>query len=599
MDSWFDYLKASLSRPPVQDRLVGQGGYLDVRASLDLLRPYLRAHWRRGLLGALLILFTSLLALPQPLVYRFFVDQVLLARRLDLLVWAVLLLAAIKGLGMASGAVQGYLLTRFEQDVLVDIQRDLFEHTLRLPKSFFDGEETGYLMARLSSDVQGLRWFFSGTVVYLASSLLRFIGGAALLFYLNWGLALVTVIALPIMVVTVRYFSERTRILSHHSMEQQASLSRRVQETLSALSLIKAFSSEQRETGRILTELDGVRQIALERTALGTVANLAIGAMPDLGRGVVLVAGAYWVIQAQWSLGSLLAFQSYLGYVYGPALMLASFNLQFQGALAALQRVTALYAIVPEEKPGQGQPVERLRGEIEFKGVGFSYGQGEPVLQDVSFHIPPGERVAIVGPSGVGKTTLVSLILRFYRPTQGEIWFDGQPASAYELVSLRQRIGYVSQSTLLLTGTILDNLRYGNQEADLAAVTWAAKTAGIHDFITSLEAGYDSLVGERGVNLSEGQKQRLSIARALVKNPDILVLDEPASGLDRATEQAVFEALPDMLGGKTLFIVTHRLQAARNADRILLLNDKRLVAIGAHQELLAESAYYRSLLQDQ
>lgn len=599
MDSWFDYLKASLSRLPAQDRLVGESGYLDARTSLDLLRPYLRAHWRRGLLGVLLILFTSLLALPQPLIYRFFVDQVLLAQRLDLLVWAVLLLAAIKGLGMASGAVQGYLLTRFEQDVLVDIQRDLFAHTLRLPKIFFDGQETGYLMARLSSDVQGLRWFFSGTVAYLASSLLRFIGGAALLFYLNWGLTLATVIALPIMVVTVRYFSERTRILSHHIMEQQASLSRRVQETLSALSLIKAFGSEERETGRILTELDGVRQIALERTALGTLANLAIGAMPDLGRGVVLVVGAYWVIQSEWSLGSLLAFQSYLGYVYGPALMLASFNLQFQGALAALQRVSALYAIVPEEKPGQGQPVEHLRGEIEFKGVGFSYGQGEPVLQDVSFHIPPGERVAIIGPSGVGKTTLVSLILRFYRPMQGEIWFDGQPASTYDLGSLRQRIGYVSQSTLLLSGTILDNLRYGNQEADLAAVTQAAKTAGIHDFITSLEGAYDSLVGEHGVNLSEGQKQRLSIARALVKNPDILVLDEPASGLDRVTEQAVFEALPNMLGGKTLFIVTHRLQAARNADRILLLNNKRLVAIGAHQELLAESAYYRSLLQDQ
>ncbi|MGB2962812.1 MAG: ABC transporter ATP-binding protein, partial [Anaerolineales bacterium] len=254
---------------------------------------------------------------------------------------------------------------------------------------------------------------------------------------------------------------------------------------------------------------------------------------------------------------------------------------------------------VPEANQGQGKKIERLKGEVDFEKVTFSYDGQETVLHEVSFHTDPGEQVAIVGPSGVGKTTLVSLILRFYKPTAGEIFLDGYPASEYELDSLRQRIGYVSQSTLLLSGTISDNLRYGNPEADDEQIIRAAKVAGIHDFIISLPNGYDAPVGERGVNLSEGQKQRLSIARALIKTPDIFVLDEPTSALDSLTEKTIFERLPEMVRQKTTFIIAHRLSTIQNSDRILLLNEKRLVAIGTHQELLKNSAYYRSLVANQ
>jgi ABC-type multidrug transport system fused ATPase/permease subunit len=574
----------------------GQGG---IKASLENLRLYLSKHWRKGVFGGALVLFGSLLTLPQPLINRYLVDDVILARQMQRLVVVVVLLAGIKILSMASGALQQYYFARFEQAVVLDIQSDLFERTLRLPKAFFDDKQTGYLMSRLSSDVQGVRWFFSSVLVDIFSSALRLVGGAVFLFYLEWRLALVSLVVIPGIVLCVRYFSKKLRTLSHHSMEQQANISRQMQESLSASTLIKAFSSEKRTAGRIRSEWLAAQSLSLEQTTVGSLANLSIGILPDVTRGIVLAVGAWLAIRGAWTLGSLLAFQSYLGYVFGPVLFLASANLQLQYALAALERVSALFDIVPEENLGRGEAVHYLSGELDFQKVSFAYNPQEPVLEDISFHVNPGDHIAIVGPSGVGKTTLVSLILRFYRPTQGEILFDGRPASEYEVGSLRRRIGYVSQSILLLSGTLMDNLRYGNTEASDEQVIRATRAAGIHDFIASLPQGYDSPVGERGVNLSEGQKQRLAIARALITEPDILVLDEPTSALDSLVEKTIFDALPGWVQGKTLFVVAHQLTTVQNADRIMLLNEKRLVAMGTHRELLENNDYYQRMVAGQ
>ena len=571
-------------------------GYGSTLENLRNLRPYLLRHWRNGVVGLFLILFASLLAFPQPLITRYIVDDVILKRQLGLLAGAIALLIVLILTEKLVKVFEDFTFARFEQGITLDIQQRLFERVLHFPKSFFDEIQSGYLMSRLSDDAEGLRWFFSSTVVYVISNLIRFVGGVGFLFYLEWRLAVIVLIILPGILLAMNYFARKVHVLSHRSMEQEANISSRMQEALSSAPLIKSFASEERTQYRLVSELKKAFQISLEQTAVNSVADMAISLLPAVSRGIALALGAYWVIKEEWTLGSLLAFQGYLGYVFGPAQFLATANLQLQKALAALQRIWALFRIFPEENSRAGIKVDHLKGEIEFRDVSFSYNGREHVLDRLSFLIRPGEHVGLAGHSGIGKTTLLSLVLCFYKPTSGVIYFDGRPASGLEVTSLRKRIGYVSQNTFLLSGTIMENLRYGNVGASDDEMIQAARTAEMHDFISSLPSGYDTEIGEKGIRLSEGQKQRLSIARALVKAPDILVLDEPTSSLDGRTEESVLRSLPAFVEGKTLLVVSNKLSTLKYCQRVLLLDENKRLSSGTHQQLMDTSEYYRSLI---
>lgn len=593
---WFGYLKRGLLIRSFENRIPARSPDSGISENLRNLHPFIVRHWRKGLIGGFLVLISALLSFPQPLVGRFLVDTVMIDRQLNYLAISLAGLAGIVLAEKLMNLFQEFYLSRFEETVILDIQQELFGHCLTLPKSFFDAQETGYLMSRISGDVQGLRWLFSDTVFQMLANCLRLAGGIIFLLYLEWKLAVCILVSFPGIVLLLTFFANRLRALGHQGMEQQAQLATHLQESLSAISLIKAYSSEDRTKGRLRSQLKSMLHLSLEQTAVNSTAGFVINIMPAAARGIVLALGAYWVVNGHWTLGTLLAFQIYLGYVFGPAQFLATANLQLQNARAALERVASMFDIVPEENSGKGEVVSRLSGEVDFRNVTFSYNGRETVFDNLSFRVGPGQHYAIVGPSGVGKTTLLSLLLRFYRPTEGEILLDGKPATDYEVQSLRRRIGYVSQTTLLISGTIRQNLLYGNPEASEEELVTATRAAGIYEFVEALPDGFETQIGENGIALSEGQKQRLSLARALVRNPDILVLDEPTSALDRLNENSIFRALPSIVHNKTLFVVTHRLSTVQECDRILLLDQSRILTIGTHRSLLQSNDYYQSLL---
>jgi ABC-type bacteriocin/lantibiotic exporter with double-glycine peptidase domain len=594
----FRLLRDALSRKkPQADSLpLTQTSPQAQKELIALIRQAILDRWKLALGAVLLLVATSLSVLPIPLISQHLIDRVLLARELKHLPLALGLLIFLKLFGQAGSIWQRFLFTRFEEGTRLQLQHQLIERTLKLPKAFFDQSSVGYLLSRIQGDSQGLRFFFSQTLVGGISALINLIGGSILLIHLHPPMALIAIGTFPFFFLTVHFFAKRFHILSHHSMEAGASIFRSLTQQLQRAPLLKAFAREK-ESAREMDRLNRqAARLTYEQTALGSAASLAIGIFPDLVRLLVYAWGGYLIIQGQWTLGSLMAFRTSLGMVFGPISMLGNLQNQYQTAKASFSRIAALYSISPEETE-TGEAISRINGPIVWDKVGFAYDPDKPVLDGVSCEIRPGERLGIVGASGVGKTTFISLLMGFYKPTSGRISINGLPLQDYRLDQLRLRFAWVSQQVHLFDGTVRENLSIVYPRATEEEIVTACRRASLHEEILTFNQGYDTPIGENGVRLSAGQQQRLSLARALLSDADVFLLDEFTSALDSENALTVLDTLGDRLSGKTVLVITHSAQVAEQMDRVLFLDQNRLTAQAPHRQLLEDPAYRRILMR--
>lgn len=560
-------------RPP--DPLGPAGRKSGIRDAARLVLPYARVRARDGVTALTATLASIGLGYAVPFVTRSVVDDSISAGDASLLPARLALLAGLGLLLLIAGALEQYATARFSGAATADMQGDLLGRAMSLPVRLFGEERTGYLMSRITNDIQGVSWFLSGASVHLAASVVRLAAGVALMLSMEWRLGLLCLPFLAAMLLAAGAMSRRLRNLGLHSMEEGARVSRDLQEVLAAGTVVRAFAAEERMSGRVREGLGRMLGLMMERTASGTAAGLLLELVPGAARLCAAGAGAYLVIGGSMTLGSLLAFLSFLGSTLGPARRLSSFTTQIPQSLAAVDRVTALTA--PPGEEGGSRMVDRLSGEVEFRDVSFGYLPDEPVLSGISFRIPPGGTMAVTGASGEGKTTLLMLLLGFYRPDSGSILIDGIPLDEYDRRSVRARMGFVPQEASVLSGTILENLRLGAPSATPEQALSACRDAGA-DF-ASTPSDLDRMLGEGGFGLSLGQRQRLAIARALVGAPDILLFDEPTSALDSSSEKALLSTLPRAIGARTAIMVTH-------SPAVLELSGSRLVIEGSRGEFV-------------
>ncbi len=537
------------------------------------------------------------LQLPMPFLTRYLIDKVIVLKNFQLLNIIGILIIGVLLIQAGSSFLERFLLTTFRGRVLFDIRLKLFEHIQRVSLSFFHKKETGYLMTRLSDDVNAVQGLLADTLVSAGQNILTFIAGIACTLYIHPKLALICFLILPFYLFSLMVFNKRVRNMSYEVRERYALLNKDLQELLSGISVIKSFTGEKRATIKILGRIKEViiKEIRLDITA--TLASISSVLISSAGPIFLIWYGCAEIMRGNLTIGSLIAFNSFIGYLFGPTRNLYNLNLNVQRSLAAVERIFEMLDLEPE-KDGK-RDIEIKNGEVIFDNVAFSYNGTEEVLKDISFKINPGEVVAIVGRSGVGKTTLVSLILRFFAPTKGRILIDGMDIKEAKLKTLRKYIGICSQETFLFSDTIRENIRFGNPEAKDGEIEEAAKLAYADVFIKNLPEGYETKIGERGVNLSGGERQRIAIARALIKNPKILIFDEATSQLDSESEKMIQSALKNLLKARTTIIIAHRLSTIQNADRILVLDNGRIVGEGKHSELYKSCSVYKNLYDEQ
>lgn len=560
-------------------------------------------YWPRVLLGLVSMLASVGLGLLPPLLIKHVIDDVLTAGRMELLGPLIIgLICCSAGDSFFSG-LRSATMHILAQRMVYDLRRDVHRHLQRLSLSYFESHSTGDIMSRLSNDVQAVEQMVSHGTDTVVSDSLRLIGLIGFITVMLWQLALVALIPLPIFVVAIILFARKVRPYYQKVRDQLGEINAHLQENISGIRVVQAFAREEHEEKLFDRASFGYFKAYAKGVWMWATFFPAMGFLTSFSFVGIIWYGAYLVHGQQHgaTIGTLVAFFGWLQGLYGPVRSLLQVHNTFNQALAALARIFEIWDTPPEitDSP-DARPLGPIKGLVEFEHVSFRYHTGEMVLRDVSFTAEPGQTVAIVGRSGAGKTSIVNLIPRFYDPLEGVVRVDGHDVRTVTVASLRSQIALVLQDTFLFNDTVRENIRYGRLDATDDEVEQAAIAAHAHEFIMQdLPDGYDTEIGERGVKLSGGQKQRIAIARALLADPRILILDEATSSVDTEAERIIQSAINRLVRGRTTFVIAHRLSTIVNADQILVLEDGQIVEQGTHAELIALNGLYKEMYDRQ
>jgi ATP-binding cassette subfamily B protein len=560
---------------------------------------YIARQWKLLLLFAFMSIVSSEASVLGPYVIMNIIDKGMVEKNFNQLTFYIVALIVLTIVGSVSDFIISYSTRYFSNNLAKDLRFDLFRSIQSKSFAFFDRSRVGQLVSRMTSDVDEIRGFFDFNLRFLTSSILTFVLALATMVTLNIELTLVTLASLPVMLLVIFLFNRKISPIFWDIRNKVGQLTATLQESLSGYKLVKAMATEDQEINRF----DAVnRSLLLSNYQASKVRSIYLpftGLIVSLIYALLIWYGGLLVINQKIMIGEVVAFATYMGMFVGPVRMLGFMYEGMKRALVAMRRLTDIMEanVVIPEKPNAIE-LPNLKGKVEFRNVSFSY-KDEPTLKDVSFVINPGEKVAVVGPIGSGKTTVLNLIPRFYDVTSGKVLIDDVDVRDLKLSFLRRVVAVVPQETFLFPTTIRENIAFGKKDASMEEIIAAAKAAQIHDTIEKFPNGYETLVGERGVTLSGGQRQRIAIARALLVNPRIVLLDDSTSSVDVETESAIQKALDKLLEGRTAVIITSRLSTVQKADKIILMNEGRVEAIGKFNELYEKSELFRSLFSKQ
>ena len=568
---------------------------------ISTFRPFVQPQVPAIVVAALLVAAGTGTGLLRPWPLKYLFDRVLAPGAQLSSVYLVLaaVAGAIAGIAVLDGLlgfVRQYILKAAGQKVAFHMRVALYAQLQRLSLTFHDQQRTGELITRVTKDVDKVPELITNNVVEASSNLMMLLGMLGVMFWLDWQLSLVTVGLSPLLFFTVSRYRDRIKRAEQYVRWKEGDITSIAQETISSIRLVKAFGREEFETRRFGEHSEE----ALDANLRVSRAEAAYGSIIDILTACALAAlvwvGAQRVLSGSLTQGDLIIFISYLRDFYGPTRTLSKLLGQVSRTSVRAEKIAEVLRQEPQVKDRpDARPAPALRGHIEFRDVGFAYVPGRPVLQGISFEVKPGQVLAVVGPTGAGKSTIAALIARLYDPTEGCVCIDGEDIRSYRLATLQSQISVVLQNSVLFHATVRENIAYGRPDATFDEIVQAAKVANAHDFIMALPQGYDTVIGERGDTLSGGQRQRIAIARAVVRNAAILILDEPTTGLDAESERVVLDALDRIMAGKTTVVIAHKLSTVRRADLIVVIEGGRIVERGTHDELLGRGGRYAQL----